>query len=71
MLTDATKDAIRAAYARLKEGLPGFRPRAAQGRMIAEVAKALATAGGAAVVEGTIESKTQVSGCSVFAKDWT
>lgn len=51
MLTDATKDAIRAAYARLKEGLPGFRPRAAQGRMIAEVAKALATAGGAAVVE--------------------
>ncbi|MBP1474226.1 ATP-dependent DNA helicase DinG [Frateuria sp. MAH-13] len=51
MLTDATKDAIRAAYARLKEGLPGFRPRAAQGRMIAEVAKALATEGGAAVVE--------------------
>ena len=51
MLTDTTKDAIRAAYARLKEGLPGFRPRAAQGRMIAEVAKALATEGGAAVVE--------------------
>lgn len=51
MLTDATKDAIRAAYARLKEGLPGFRPRASQGRMIAEVAKALASEGGAAVIE--------------------
>ncbi len=51
MLTDATKDAIRAAYARLKDGLPGFRPRAAQGRMIAEVAKALAQEGGAAVIE--------------------
>jgi ATP-dependent DNA helicase DinG len=51
MLTDATKDAIRAAYARLREGLPGFRPRAAQGRMIAEVAKALATEGGAAAIE--------------------
>ncbi|MDO1528994.1 ATP-dependent DNA helicase DinG [Fulvimonas sp. R45] len=51
MLTDATKDAIRAAYARLKDGLPGFRPRAAQGKMIAEVAKALATEGGAAVIE--------------------
>ena len=51
MLTDATKDAIRAAYARLKEGLPGFRPRAAQGRMIAVVAKALAASGGAVAVE--------------------
>lgn len=51
MLTDATKDAIRAAYTRLKEGLPGFRPRASQGRMIAEVAKALASEGGAAVIE--------------------
>jgi ATP-dependent DNA helicase DinG len=51
MLTDPTKDAIRAAYARLKDGLPGFRARASQGRMIAEVAKALATAGGAAVIE--------------------
>jgi len=51
MLADSTKDAIRAAYARLKEGLPGFRARASQGRMIAEVAKALASAGGVAVIE--------------------
>ena len=51
MLNDATKEAIRAAYARLKEGLPGFRARASQGRMIAEVAKALASEGGAAVIE--------------------
>lgn len=51
MLTDATKDAIRAAYARLKDGLPGFRARSSQARMIAEVAKALATPGGAAVIE--------------------
>ncbi|MGB3269635.1 MAG: ATP-dependent DNA helicase DinG [Rhodanobacter sp.] len=50
MLADSTKDAIRAAYARLKEGLPGFRARASQGRMIAEVAKALAD-GGVAVIE--------------------
>lgn len=51
MLDDATKDAIRAAYAKLKEGLPGFRARASQGRMIAEVAKSLAEAGGAAAIE--------------------
>ena len=51
MLTDDTKAAIRAAYARLKDGLPGFRARASQGRMIAEVAKALADEGGAAVIE--------------------
>ena len=51
MLADTTKDAIRAAYARLKEGLPGFRARASQGRMIAEVAKALAGEGGIAVIE--------------------
>ncbi|HUW52221.1 MAG TPA: ATP-dependent DNA helicase DinG [Rhodanobacter sp.] len=51
MLADTTKDAIRAAYARLKEGLPGFRARASQGRMIAEVAKAFGTAGGVAVIE--------------------
>ena len=51
MLTDASKDAIRAAYARLKEGMPGFRARASQGRMIAEVAKALGSAAGAAVIE--------------------
>ncbi|MFC4763707.1 ATP-dependent DNA helicase DinG [Dyella koreensis] len=51
MLTDDTKESIRAAYARLKEGLPGFRARASQGKMIAEVAKALAQEGGAAVIE--------------------
>ncbi|MEO8779550.1 MAG: ATP-dependent DNA helicase DinG [Rhodanobacter sp.] len=51
MLADSTKDAIRAAYARLKEGLPGFRARASQGRMIAEVAKAFGQSGGVAVIE--------------------
>jgi ATP-dependent DNA helicase DinG len=51
MLTESTKDAIRAAYTRLKDGLPGFRARASQGKMIAEVAKALALEGGAAVIE--------------------
>ncbi|EIM02715.1 ATP-dependent DNA helicase DinG [Rhodanobacter thiooxydans] len=51
MLTDTTKDAIRTAYARLKDGLPGFRARASQGRMIAETAKAFARAGGVAAVE--------------------
>ena len=51
MLADATKDAIRAAYARLKGGLPGFRVRASQGRMIAEVAKAFGHTGGVAVIE--------------------
>ncbi len=51
MLDDATKDAIRAAYVRLKTGLPGFRARASQARMIAEVAKALAEPGGVAAIE--------------------
>ncbi len=51
MLADATKDAIRAAYARLKDGLPGFSPRASQGKMIAEVARALASEGGVAAIE--------------------
>ena len=51
MLADSTKDAIRAAYARLKDGLPGFRARASQGRMIAEVAKAFGQTGGVAVIE--------------------
>jgi ATP-dependent DNA helicase DinG len=51
MLADTTKDAIRAAYARLKDGLPGFRARASQGRMIAEVARAFGHAGGVAVIE--------------------
>ncbi|MBD8881439.1 ATP-dependent DNA helicase DinG [Rhodanobacter sp. 7MK24] len=51
MLADTTKDAIRAAYARLKDGLPGFRPRASQGKMIAEVAKALASTGGVVAIE--------------------
>jgi ATP-dependent DNA helicase DinG len=51
MLTDTTKDAIRRAYARLKDGLPGFRARTSQGRMIAEVAKAFSQTGGVAVIE--------------------
>jgi len=51
MLSDTSKDAIRAAYARLKNGLPGFRARASQGRMIAEVAKAFGRQGGVAVIE--------------------
>ncbi|HET8553289.1 MAG TPA: DEAD/DEAH box helicase, partial [Rhodanobacteraceae bacterium] len=50
MLTDATKDAIRTIHARLKEQLPGYRPRRAQNRMIASVANTMAT-GGAAVIE--------------------
>jgi ATP-dependent DNA helicase DinG len=51
MLADTTKDAIRAAYSRLKDGLPGFRARASQGKMIAEVAKAFGQTGGVAVIE--------------------
>jgi ATP-dependent DNA helicase DinG len=51
MLTDALKNHIRDAYARIKDGLPGFRARPAQLRMIAEVAKALAQPAGAAVIE--------------------
>jgi ATP-dependent DNA helicase DinG len=51
MLTDELKTAIRDAYARIKDGLPGFRARSAQTRMIAEVARALSQAGGAAVIE--------------------
>ena len=51
MLTDDTKAAIRTAYASLKDGLPGFRVRPSQGKMIAEVAKTLAATGGAGVIE--------------------
>jgi ATP-dependent DNA helicase DinG len=51
MLTDELKTVIRDAYARIKDGLPGFRARSAQTRMIAEVARALSQAGGAAVIE--------------------
>jgi len=51
MLAESTKEAIRASYARIKEGLPGFRARASQGKMIAEVAKALGQTGGVAVIE--------------------
>jgi ATP-dependent DNA helicase DinG len=51
MLTDSLKDDIRNVYARIKDGLPGFRARPAQLRMIAEVARALSQAGGAAAIE--------------------
>ena len=51
MLTDELKTVIRDAYARIKDGLSGFRSRSAQTRMIAEVARALSHAGGAAVIE--------------------
>jgi ATP-dependent DNA helicase DinG len=51
MLSDELKAVIRDAYARIKDGLPGFRSRSAQTRMIAEVARALSHAGGAAVIE--------------------
>lgn len=42
MLTDAEKDAIRDHYRTIADNLPGFRPRAAQRRMLAEIANALA-----------------------------
>ncbi len=51
MLEQACKDTIRAAYAQLQGGLPGFRPRAAQRRMIAEVAKTFGEAGAVAAIE--------------------
>lgn len=41
MLTDAEKDAIRDHYRTIADNLPGFRPRAAQRRMLAEIANAL------------------------------
>lgn len=50
-LREADKDAIREAYAQLREGLPGYRVRASQGRMIAAVSRAFSRPGGAAVVE--------------------
>ncbi len=49
-LDDTTKEAIRAAFTRLREGLPGYRTRRAQNRMIASVATTLAE-GGSAVIE--------------------
>jgi ATP-dependent DNA helicase DinG len=71
MLTDALKDTIREAYARIKDGLPGFRARPAQLRMIAEVAKALAESGGAAVIEaptGTGKSMAYLVAGAAVAK---
>ncbi|KZE27309.1 ATP-dependent DNA helicase DinG [Crenobacter luteus] len=44
MLTDAEKNAIRDHYRAISDKLPGFRPRAAQRRMLAEVANAFARA---------------------------
>jgi ATP-dependent DNA helicase DinG len=41
-LTDDTKAAIRTGLSNIKEGLPGFRDRPSQRRMIAEIAKTLA-----------------------------
>ncbi|OWY37460.1 ATP-dependent DNA helicase DinG [Xenophilus sp. AP218F] len=41
MLTDAEKDAIRDHYRAISDNLPGFRPRASQRRMLAEIANAL------------------------------
>ena len=44
MLTDAEKDAIRDHYRTLSDNLPGFRPRASQRRMLAEIANTLSRA---------------------------
>jgi ATP-dependent DNA helicase DinG len=44
MLTDFEKDAIRDHYRTLADNLPDFRPRAAQRRMLAEVAQAFSRA---------------------------
>lgn len=44
MLTDAEKDAIRHHYQTIAQSLAGFRPRAAQRRMIAEISNALSRA---------------------------
>ncbi|HJV06021.1 MAG TPA: ATP-dependent DNA helicase DinG [Chromobacteriaceae bacterium] len=41
MLNDAEKDAIRDHYRTIADNLPGFRPRAAQRRMLAEIANTL------------------------------
>lgn len=57
-LTDATKDAIRAAHARLRERLPGYRPRRAQNHMIASVANTLANAGSAVIEAPTGTGKS-------------
>lgn len=51
VLADADKAAIRAAYLKLREALPGYRVRASQGRMIAAVARALGSDGGVAAIE--------------------
>ncbi|MEO3958477.1 ATP-dependent DNA helicase DinG, partial [Chromobacterium piscinae] len=44
MLTDAEKDSIRDHYRAISDRLPGFRPRASQRRMLAEIANALSRA---------------------------
>ncbi|MFC3128002.1 ATP-dependent DNA helicase DinG [Coralloluteibacterium stylophorae] len=51
VLSDAHKETIRTLYARLREALPGYRVRAAQGQMIAAVARALGQDHGVAVIE--------------------
>lgn len=50
-LTTDIKDAIRADYAKLKAGIPGFRTRPAQAEMMAAVAKSLSEPGGALLVD--------------------
>lgn len=44
MLTDAEKDLLRDHYRAIADNLPGFRPRAAQRRMLAEIANAFGRA---------------------------
>jgi len=46
MLSDAEKAAIRDRYKTLTDNLPGFRPRAAQRQMLAEMRKATRTLSG-------------------------
>lgn len=50
-LTAEIKDTIRADYAKLKAGIPGFRTRPAQAEMMAAVAKTLSQPGGVLLVD--------------------
>jgi len=55
MLTAAEKDAIRDHYRAIADNLPGFRPRAAQRRMLAEIANAFSRSQDAAEGEDAPE----------------